>query len=105
MAKKIENKILETVYKTAQGLKKAGLIDAKTMAEFDAACLPPVKEYSPNEIKKIRKRYGISQPVFAAYLNTSTNTIKQWEQGSRHPSSIALKMLNLIDRKGIEVLA
>ena len=52
MSKKKENSILETVYKTAEDLQKAGLIDTKTMAEFDAACLPPVKEYSAREIKK-----------------------------------------------------
>ena len=86
-------------------LHKAGLMSAQTMAEFDALCLPPVKQLSASEIKKLRRRFAISQPVFAAYLNTSPNTIKQWEQGVRKPNSIALKLLNLVDHKGLEILA
>jgi len=105
MKKKEPNKILEVVHKTAKDLHKAGLMSAQTMAEFDALCLPPVKQLSASEIKKLRRRFAISQPVFAAYLNTSPNTIKQWEQGVRKPNSIALKLLNLVDHKGLEILA
>lgn len=105
MKKKEPNKILEAVHSTAKGLYKSGLMDAKTMAKFDALCLPPVKKLSATEIKKLRRRFALSQPVFAAYLNTSPNTIKQWEQGVRKPNSIALKLLNLVDHKGLEILA
>ena|SRR3990167_10909050 len=104
MKKKKPNKILETMHQTAKGFHAAGLMDATTMAEFDALCLPPVKIYSPTQIKKLRNRFNVSQPVFAAYLNTSPNTIKQWEQGDRKPNSIALKLLNLIDHVGLQVL-
>ena len=105
MKKRKPNNILEVVHETARGLHKSGLMDAKTMAEFDALCLPPVKKFSASDIKKLRKRFGVSQPVFAAYLNTSSNTLKQWEQGVRKPTSIAFKLLNLIAHRGIEVLA
>lgn len=104
MKKKKPNKILETMHKTAKNFHAAGLMDATTMSEFDALCLPPVKVYSPAQIKKLRHRFNVSQPVFAAYLNTSPNTIKQWEQGDRKPNSIALKLLNLIDHVGLQVL-
>lgn len=102
--KKKKNKILEVMHDTAKGLNRIGLMDAETMAEFDVLCLPPVKNLSAYQIKKLRKSFKMSQPVFAAYLNTSANTIKQWEQGVRHPNSIALKMLNLVSHKGLSAL-
>ena len=102
--KKKPNKILETMHSTAKGFHAAGLMDAQTMSEFDALCLPRVKIYSSVQIKKLRKRFNVSQPIFAAYLNTSPNTIKQWEQGIRKPNSIALKLLNLVDHSGLGIL-
>ncbi len=105
MRKKKPNRILEAVHETAKDLHQAGLMHIQTMAEFDALCLPTIKSYSAIQIKKLRSRFHVSQPIFAAYLNTSPNTIKQWEQGVRHPSSIALLLLNLIDHKGLEIVA
>lgn len=103
--KKKKSKILATLHDTAKDFHEAGVWDKQTMAEFDALCLPKVNEYSPAQIKKLRKRCKVSQPVFAAYLNTSPATIKNWEQGTRKPTSIALKLLNLVDRRGLEILA
>jgi len=42
--------ILDAVHETAKGLHKAGAMDATTMREFDALCLPPVKN-APAPIK------------------------------------------------------
>ena len=97
--------ILETVHDTAQGLHKAGAMDVKTMHEFDALCLPPVKQYTAGQIKRIRTNQKASQSVFAAYLNTSPSTVQKWEQGQKKPKGPSLKLLNLVDRKGLEVLA
>ena len=77
--------ILDAVHETAKGLHKAGAMDATTMREFDALCLPPVKHYSAGQIKKLRLRYKASQAVFAAYLNTSPSTVQKWEQGKKQP--------------------
>ncbi|WP_157966640.1 helix-turn-helix domain-containing protein [Fastidiosibacter lacustris] len=46
----------------------------------------------------------MSQPVFARCLNVSTEVLKKWEQGVRKPSGSALKLLNLIDKNGINIL-
>ena len=97
--------ILETVHDTAKGLKKAGVLDTQTMREFDALCLPPVKSYSARQIKHLREQTKASQAVFAAYLNTSLSTVQKWEQGQKKPNGISLKLLNLVEQKGIEVLA
>lgn len=95
----------QAIHETAQGFYEAGVMDEQTMREFDAMCLPPVKNYTPAQIKRIRKRNKASQAVFAAYLNTSSSTIQKWEQGQKHPSRLALKLLNLIDRHGLALLA
>lgn len=96
--------MLEVAHEMAKGLYDADIIDATTMREFDALCLAPVKEFSSKEIKKIRLREKVSQPVFARYLNTSTSTVKQWEQGEKHPRGASLKLLNLVSEKGLRVL-
>ena len=96
--------ILETVHETAKGLYDAGIINAITMKEFDELCLPEVKDLSPKQIKNIRLREKVSQPVFAKFLNTTLSTVRQWEQGEKHPRGTSLKLLNLVAEKGLGVL-
>ncbi len=104
--KKNKNKsILEVVHESVEGLYDAGLVDATTMHEFNALCLTPVEDLSPREIKSLRLREKVSQGVFALYLNTSIYTVQQWERGVKHPRGIALKMLNLIAKKGLHAVA
>lgn len=74
------------------------------MRTFDAMCLPRVHKLSPIAIKRIRLREKVSQPIFAGYLNASPSTIKKWETGEKHPTGPALKLLNIVEEKGLEVL-
>ena len=96
--------ILDTVHETAAGLRKAGVMDAQTMREFDALCLPPIKTYKPTQNKRRRLKYKASQAVFAAYLNTSLSTVQKWEQGQKKPNGPSLKLLNLVEKKGLKAL-
>lgn len=98
-------KLLKAVHETAKGLHKAGVMQSKTLREFDALCLPPVKEFTPSQIKRLRERNKASQAVFAAYLNTSPSTVQKWEQGQKRPNGPSLKLLNLVAARGLEVLA
>jgi putative transcriptional regulator len=59
----------------------------------------------PADIKAIREKTHVSQAVFAAYLNTSSSTVRQWEQGGKKPRGTSLKLFNLVANKGLEVLA
>jgi putative transcriptional regulator len=81
------------------------VIDSVTLREFEPEKLPEVKELSSKEIKKIRLREKVSQQVFAYYLNISPSTVRQWEQGEKHPRGLSLKVLNVINAKGLAVLA
>lgn len=101
----MKKSILDVVHDTANGLYDAGLVDTKTMHEFDALCLTPVQDLTPKQIKQIRLKEKVSQSVFALYLNTSVSTIQQWERGDKHPRGISLKVLNVIAIKGLDTFS
>jgi len=82
---------------------QAGMIDKTTMRDFDEKCL--VKPFKPNEIKRLRVRQKVSQPVFARYLNTSESTVEKWETGAKKPSGMALKLLTIVQKHGLQILA
>jgi putative transcriptional regulator len=100
---KATSRILDAVHETARDLHAAGFIDKRRMREYDALCLP-IPEYSGEKIRALRERYKLSQAVLASVLNTSLSTVRQWEIGEKHPSGPSLKLLNLLDRKGLEAL-
>lgn len=101
---KAKSRLLEAVHETARGLKSAGFIDARRMREYDALCLAPVETYSSRKIRALRERHQLSQAVLASVLNISLSTVRQWELGAKHPSGPSAKLLDLLDRKGLEVL-
>jgi putative transcriptional regulator len=101
----MDKTILETVHESAKDLYEIGLIDATTMREFDSLCLQEVHEMKPQDIKEIRIREKVSQPVLARYLNVSPSSVKHWERGEKHPSGPALKLLNLVAKKGLKAVA
>ena len=61
------------------------------------------KKISPREIRRIRQALQASQPLFAMYLNVSTNAVRSWEQGTRRPRQAALKLL-MIAKKNPKAL-
>jgi putative transcriptional regulator len=102
--KKTKSAILDAVHETAQGLYDAGVMDQITMREFDRLCLPPIEPLRPEQIRQIRVTANVSQSVFAALLNTSVSTVQKWEIGQKRPTGIALKLLHLVQTKGLEIV-
>lgn len=102
---KTKSSILEAVHETAVDLHEAGAIDQVTMREYDRLCLQPVEPMEPEQIKDIRERLRVSQAIFARMLNTSVSTIQKWEIGAKHPSGPALKLLNLVQKRGLDAIA
>ena len=96
--------ILDAVHEGATGLYQLGFIDKRRMAEFDALCLPPVPRFTRTRIVALRRRLQLSQTVMASLLNTSVSTVRKWEQGDKQPSGPSLKLLDLLDRKGLEAV-
>ncbi|CAG9000285.1 MAG: hypothetical protein CENE_02279 [Candidatus Celerinatantimonas neptuna] len=97
--------ILKSVHSTAKGLEKTGVIDKTTMRKFDALCLTPLYEFTPEQIKALRTQHHLSQPVFARYLNVSDKLVKKWERGESKPRGAALKMLVIAEKRGIDAIA
>lgn len=103
--KKFRSRALGAVHEAMADLHRAGLLDTKTMREFDASCLTPVENVSPQQIAAMRKRAGVSQAVFASYLNVTPGLISKWERGEKRPQGPSLKLLALVQRKGLEAVA
>ena len=103
--RKYRSEALAAVHETMQALHQVGALGKRTMREFDDACLMPVQVLSPEEIRQIRERERISQPVFARYLNVSKNLVSDWERGVKKPGGPALRLLTLVQQKGLQALA
>lgn len=101
MTKKYRSNALAAVHETIEALHEVGAIDKKTLREFDDSCLTPVQEMDPEEIRALRMRENISQPVFARYLNVSKNLVSDWERGVKKPGGPALRLLTVIQKKGL----
>jgi putative transcriptional regulator len=99
-----QSRILAAVHESATDLHKAGFIDLRRMRQYDALCLPVVPAFTSKDIRALRGRLGLSQPVFASVLNASPSAVRQWEIGQKHPAGMAAKLLDVLDRKGLEGL-
>jgi putative transcriptional regulator len=102
---KFKSDAFEAIHSAATGLYRVGGIDKTTMREFDGSCLSVPPDIEPQQIKLIRENNHVSQPIFARYLNTSESTIQKWETGAKRPSGMALKLLAIVQKHGLSILA
>jgi putative transcriptional regulator len=93
------------VHETVKDLHNVGVMDQVTLRDFDRLCLPPVEPLEPEQIKKIREALHVSQAVFARLLNASVSTVQKWEIGQKKPTGTALKLLHLVQKRGLEIVA
>jgi putative transcriptional regulator len=105
MTKQYRSEALASIHETMEALHEVGAISNQTMREFDDACLTPVESLSPEAIRALRKREHLSQPVFARYLNVSKNLVSDWERGVKRPGGPALRLLTVIEKRGIQAIA
>jgi len=91
------------IHETMDALQKVGAISKKTMKDFDKTCLEPVFITSA-EIRALREREKVSQPIFAMYLNVTRNIISDWERGVKKPGGPALRLLSIVQKKGLDSL-
>jgi putative transcriptional regulator len=96
---------MASIHEAVSDLHECGLVDKKTMKEFDSLCLTPIQPMTAEDIRALRQRENISQVVFAHYLNVTKGLISQWERGEKKPSGASLKLLSLVDKKGLSAIA
>jgi putative transcriptional regulator len=99
------SRILKNVHSSAKRLHDAGYVNGVTMREFDALCLQPCPQYTAKDVRRIRRESRASQGIFAAFLNVGKTTVSAWEQGTKKPSGAAMRLLELVERKGLDALA
>jgi putative transcriptional regulator len=105
MAETYKSEAMAAVHEMMEGFHQSGAIDKQTMREFDEACLTAVAPLAPADIRAIREREQLSQSVFARYLNVSKNLISDWERGVKKPGGPALRLLTVVQRKGLQAIA
>ncbi len=105
MSDRYRGEAFAAIHETMEALHEIGAIDKQTMREFDEACLTPVRVLSPEEITAIRTREHLSQSVFARYLNVSKNLVSDWERGVKKPGGPALRLLTIVETKGLRAIA
>ena len=105
MPKKFRSDAMSAIHETSADLHRVGGIDQKTMRKFDVLCLTPIEEMTPAKIRALRTRENASQTVFAAYLNVTPSLVSKWERGEKRPQGASLKLLSLVAKKGLEVVA
>ena len=103
--KKYKNDIKAAIHEMASGLHGVGMIDKQTMRRFDDSCLTPIHEFRASEIRALREREEVSQSVFASYLNVTKDSVSKWERGEKKPAGPSLKLLSLVERKGLAAIA
>lgn len=92
---------------SALDLAHLGLIDQHRLARIKALCFVEPPTYTAARVASIRTRKArMSQSVFARLLNVSVSTVQKWEApaADKHPSGAAAKLLQIIERKGIDAI-
>jgi putative transcriptional regulator len=102
--KRFKSDAFEAIHSSASALFSVGAIDKATMRSFDESCLAIPDAIAPKQIKRLRERERVSQPIFARYLNTSESTVEKWETGAKRPSGMALKLLSIVQKHGLKML-
>ena len=100
----MRDSIAKSITSTVEDLHKSGLVDEITRKNIQNLCLPEVKEYRPENIVSLRKKLRLSQAALASILNISPSTVQKWERGHKKPTGASRKLLDVIERKGVEVL-
>ena len=102
--RKFKTDAFEAIHSAAEGMYKDGIIGKRTMRGFDLSCIAEAPKFNPADIRKIREKYNLSQPLFAGYLNVSKSTIEKWESGDKHPTGAALRLLSVVEHHGLKIL-
>jgi putative transcriptional regulator len=105
MPKKYRSDAMAAIHETMEALNEVGALDRQTMREFDETCLTPIEVMLPEQIKALRIREHISQPLFARCLNVSKNLVSDRERGVKKPGGPALRLLTVIQHKGLMLIA
>lgn len=81
-----------------RGEGQAGRVHTRELAERTVHAEPP-PWYSGSQVREIRSKLALPQPLFAEMLNVSLRTLRAWEQGKREPDGPARRLLEIADTR------
>ena len=93
----VEDEVLAAAHALGAALHRVGAMNATTMRDLDALCLPARPDYGGAEVQRIRAAARMSQPVFARLLGVDKSAVAQWERGAKRPSGPAARLLEVLD--------
>jgi len=102
-------RLREAIAETAEGMHRTGLMSEVTYRKITVRQLGPdapstADPISGEEIRSVREQAHLSQAALARYLGLTAGYVSQLERGSKHAKGPALALLNVIRRRGVEVL-
>jgi putative transcriptional regulator len=107
--KKKSSRLTEAILETASDMHRLGMLDQAEHEQITIRHLSnqPVRAAQPisaKEIRKLREGSRLSQAAFARCLNLTAGYISQLERGTKEPKGAALALLNVVRRKGVDVV-
>lgn len=104
---------LKQLQEMAHSFNEIGAVSDETVKRLDTRIraqeirekLPKIMVMEGKDIRAMRDRLGISQAGLAYTMNMTVASISKWERGEKKPNGAALRLLNILDRKGIEFFA
>ena len=108
--KKTPSRLTEALLETADDLHRIGIMDDATYRQDHHS--PPWRAGSENGQSRspamksapFASNANLSQAAFAHFLNLTAGYVSQLERGTKQPKGPALILLNVIRRKGLEVI-
>ena len=80
-----------------QGLTEAvDYQQGKITARKTRLTIKPVAFFNTDDIKRIRKKTGLSQVMFAGSLGVSPKTVEAWENGRNKPEGASRRLLEIV---------
>jgi putative transcriptional regulator len=100
----LTSRILAAVHETSTDLGRLGFIDKRKQQQIEVLCQQPIPPCDRQRIRALRQRLQLSQTVLASVLNASPSSVRKWESGEKQPSGPSLKLLHLLECKGLEAV-
>ncbi len=103
------SRLREAIVETAEAMHRAALMNEAdyrkiTLRQLGPDAPPTADPISGEEIRSVREQAHLSQAALARYLGLTAGYVSQLERGNKQAKGPALALLNVIRRKGVDVL-
>jgi len=85
-------------------MPKVSAANKITMRTFDVGSITPIQNMTPRKIRALRRREAGSVEVLATLLNVTSTLVEKWERGEAKPHGASLKLLSIVEVKGMEII-